>query len=529
MAATIELKYYNSFWLKKIKTITDVVNSSPTFSSQSGTTITISSSLNATQMNVGQKVVIEYGTNNRYVGHIVERVSGTEFVVNPEPTPAITSVTSFELGPIDDFTNIPKAYTGDVADDWYIEESRIRGGYNNTTVDFGVKAYAVDEVKQGETRVNAMIYSGIYNSRTGVNNTNQFSVGDNITKAVDPAYNSIQKLYAEDSNLIIFQEDKVSRALIDKDAIYSAEGGGTVTTANLVIGQIVPYAGEFGISTEPESFAVYGYRKYFADRKRNAVLRLSRDGIEEISRYGMTDFFRDELASLNGTIDSTTNRITGRVIGGYDIHTKKYELSIQPQGTFRETPSDPYKTLSFDESVKGWTSFYTYAPDFIASLGNAFYSFKNGQVYKHYDELGNRGEFYGVQNPASVKFVFNPNVSMSKTFKTVNYEGSSSWEAQITTDSDTTEKLLGIRPYQFSTSLQGIQNNFIASNIFIKKENKYFANILNAQPAKAGEVVFGNQISGLKGFVAEVTFSTPSSSEDKELFAVSTEYVQSSY
>jgi hypothetical protein len=527
MAATIELKYYNSFWLKKIKTITNVVNSSLTFVSQSGTTITINS-IGATQMNVGQKVVIEYGSN-RYVGHIVKRLSNTQFVVDPEPSPAITGTPTITLGPIDDFTNIPKAYTGDVAGDWYIEESRIRGGYNNTTVDFGVKAYAVDEVKQGETRVNAMIYSGVYNSRTGVNETNQFSVAKDITKAVDPAYNSIQKLYAEDSNLIIFQEDKVSRALIDKDAIYSAEGGGTVTTSILVIGQIVPYAGEFGISTEPESFAVYGYRKYFADRKRNAVLRLSRDGIEEISRYGMTDFFRDELASLNGTIDPYTNRITGRVIGGYDIHTKKYELSIQPQGTFRETPSDPYKTLSFDESTKGWTSFYTYAPDFIASLGNAFYSFKNGQVYKHYDELGNRGEFYGNQQPSTVTFVFNPNVSMSKTFKTVNYEGSASWEAQITTDSDTTKRLLGIRPYQFSTSLNEIQNNFIASNIFIKKENKYFANILNAQPARAGEVIFGNEISGLKGFVAEVTFSTPSSSQDKELFAVSTEYVQSSY
>jgi hypothetical protein len=280
MAATIELKYYNSFWLKKIKTITDVVNSSPTFSSQSGTTITISGTLNATQMNVGQKVIIEYGTN-RYVGHIVERIDSSNFVVDPEPAPVITGTPTVELGPIDDFTNIPKAYTGNVADDWYIEESRIRGGYNNTTVDFGVKAYAVDEVKQGETRVNAMIYSGIYNSRTGINETNQFSVAKDITKAVDPAYNSIQKLYAEDSNLIIFQEDKVSRALIDKDAIYSAEGGGTVTTSNLVIGQIVPYAGEFGISTEPESFAVYGYRKYFADRKRNAVLRLSRDGIDD--------------------------------------------------------------------------------------------------------------------------------------------------------------------------------------------------------------------------------------------------------
>ena len=533
MAATIELKYYNSFWLKKIKTITDVVNSSPTFSSQSGTTITISSSLPATEMNVGQKVVIEYGTSDRYVGHIVERVSGTEFVVDPEPTPAITGTPTITLGPIDDFTNIPKAYTGNVADDWYIEESRIRGGYNNTTVDFGVKAYAVDEVKQGETRVNAMIYSGVYNSRTGVNETNQFSVGKDITKAVDPAYNSIQKLYAEDGNLIIFQEDKVSRALIDKDAIYSAEGGGTVTTANLVVGQIVPYAGEFGISTEPESFAVYGYRKYFADRKRNAILRLSRDGIEEISRYGMTDFFRDELSSLSGSVNLVTNRITGRIVGGYDIHTKKYDISILQNGQFvggnTEDDRTTYKTLSFDESTKGWTSFYTYAPDFIASLGNSFYSFKRGKLYKHYDPLVNRGEFYGFARPASVTFIFNPNVSMSKTFKTVNYEGSTAWEAQITTDSDTTERLLGIRPYEFSTSLTEIQNNFIASNIFIKKENKYFANILNAQPAKAGEVVFGDQISGLKGFVAEVTFSTAAGKQDKELFAVSTEYVESSY
>ena len=29
--------------------------------------------------------------------------------------------------------------------DWYIEESRIRGGYNNTSMDIGVKAYIVEE------------------------------------------------------------------------------------------------------------------------------------------------------------------------------------------------------------------------------------------------------------------------------------------------------------------------------------------------------------------------------------------------
>ena len=101
-------------------------------------------------------------------------------------------------------------------DDWYIEESRIRGGYNNTSAGYGAKAYIVEEDAVNQNLFSSLIYSGVFNSRTGVNNTNQFSVGEDITRSVDPANGSIQKLYAEDTNLIIFQEDKVSRALIDK-------------------------------------------------------------------------------------------------------------------------------------------------------------------------------------------------------------------------------------------------------------------------------------------------------------------------
>ena len=134
---------------------------------------------------------------------------------------------------------------------------------------------------------------------------------------LDPVNGSIQKLYAEDTNLIIFQERKVSRALIDKDAIYSAEGSSITTTANVVIGQIVAYAGEYGISTNPQSFAVYGYQKYFTDRNRNAVLRLSMDGITEISNYGMIDFFRDKLSKVSST---------GKIVGAYDVYITKTTL-----------------------------------------------------------------------------------------------------------------------------------------------------------------------------------------------------------
>ena len=99
----------------------------------------------------------------------------------------------------------------------------------------------------------------------------QESDDNDITRTVDPAKGTIQLLYAEDTNLIIFQEYKVNRALIDKDAIYTAEGQPLTTSSNLVIGQVQSYAGEYGIATNPESFAVYGYRKYFTENNIKVI------------------------------------------------------------------------------------------------------------------------------------------------------------------------------------------------------------------------------------------------------------------
>ncbi len=302
--------------------------------------------------------------------------------------------------------------SADVDQDWYVEESRIRGGYNNTSTDYGVKAYIVEDNDDQSRLPNSLIYSGALNSRTGTNQTNQFSVAEEITRSVDPINGSIQKLYAEDTNLIIFQERKVNRALIDKDAIYSAEGSAITTTANLVIGQIIAYGGEFGISTNPESFAVYGYQKYFVDRNRNAVLRLSRDGITEISNYGMVDFFRDQ----SGLVSST-----GKIVGGYDIYNKSYNVSLQQA-------NGDYKTLSFDEAVNGWSSFYTYEPSFMFSSQGQFYSTNRLSAWKHYSNSVSRGNFYGINNKSKIKFVFNPNPTKVKTFKTINYEGTNGWE-----------------------------------------------------------------------------------------------------
>jgi hypothetical protein len=448
---------------------------------------------------------------------------------SPQPVPPYASLP----GGDSQSTPVIPLYASTPASDWYVEESRIRGGYNNLTVDFGVKAYLDDQDPLQQNRFNSLIYSGIFNSRTGVNNTNQFSIGEDITKSADPANGQIIKLYAEDTNLIIFQEDKVSRALIDKDAIYSAEGNAAITSSPLVIGQIIAYAGEYGISQDPFSFAVYGYRKYFTDKKRGCVLRLSADGITEISSYGMHDFFRDELANA-------TN-----IVGGWDAHNKNYVLSLQGSTTGPIPGTDPiqytgYKTAAFDESVLGWTSFFSYKPTHVTSLVSNFYTFYNNKIYQH--NLGNYGTFYGLTSNSDVTVVLNSNPSVVKNFKTLNYEGAMGWELQsmVASSGDITLPIANFTPPSTTNlnTLSALESNIFANN-FKRKENKFFANLINNSSATPGEILFGADSTGIKGFFSTVKFKLQWNTADsnninyytnkKELFSVSSDVVESSY
>ena len=411
---------------------------------------------------------------------------------------------------------------------WYIEEARIRGGYNNVQTGLSPRAFLVSENNAQETLSNSIIYSGIFNSRTGINQSNQFPSGEDITRTVDPSKGSIQKLYAENTNLTIFQERKVNRALIDKDAIYTQEGVPMQTTSNVVIGAIQPYAGEFGISTNPESFAVYGYRKYFTDANQGSVLRLSQDGITEISNYGMYDFFRDQLGVLS----------SGKAIGGYDIHNKCYTLSLQPASA-----SVPTQTLSFDESIKGWSSRYSYKPSNMFSVQNNFYStvtsaekqeiyastgVQIGDIFQHYSNNVNRANFYTTQYVSQIKSIFNVNPSVIKTFQTINYEGAPNWSMTSFVTNEDQANSIGV--FNMPLTLADMETSLL-KNEFKQKEDKYFADLVNTSAFTQGEVIFGKSISGVKGFFATVLLeaTNTATSGTNELFAISTNYKESSY
>ncbi len=155
--------------------------------------------------------------------------------------------------------------------------------------------------------------------------------------------------------------------------------------------------------------------------------------------------------------------------------------------------------------------------------------------------------FYGINYPSSVTFVFNDNPDLSKTFKTIEYEGFNGWRVDSFV-SDSTGKDTYINSLEFSSTIditsqvysydEGAYDasgqtypNTLSGNIFragfYRKENKYYANLLNTSPPTKYAVHFGEQMTGIKGFYAVVTMSTDSSTDlggEKQLFQVGTEY-----
>ena len=199
-----------------------------------------------------------------------------------------------------------------------VESNRIKDDFNMPFISNGARVSTTIEEPYPfeEKRKYGLIYSGLYNGSSGLNNLNQFIQAEKITKDLNPTYGSIQKLFTRRSDLIAFCEDRVVKILANKDALFNADGNANLVATENVLGQASPFVGEFGISKNPESFAKESYRAYFTDRSRGAVLRLSMDGITPISEAGMHDYFRDTIP------------LAGTLLGTYDDYKKQYNITL---------------------------------------------------------------------------------------------------------------------------------------------------------------------------------------------------------
>ena len=293
----------------------------------------------------------------------------------------------------------PKTYLYPVELGWHncysfgngLESDRIRDDFNAPTIDNGVKVSTTLDTYGEERRGSGMIWSGIYNSTSGVNELNEFNMAESITKDLNPSYGTLQALKTRDTNVVAFCEDKVFKILANKDSLYNADGSSNVTASNAVLGDAKAFVGDYGISSNPESLAVTPYAVYFTDAMRGAVLRLTNEGLVAVSDKGMKDYFADNLKSAVA------------IVGAFNDRKSEYDITIH-SGIDTTNSTKNVSTIPFNEDTNGWVSFRGYALEQGLSLNNTYYTFKGGELYEHGVDPGSaaRNNFYGIQYYSSV-------------------------------------------------------------------------------------------------------------------------------
>ena len=214
-----------------------------------------------------------------------------------------------------------------------IESYKIRDEIAGKELLLGNRVLTTNSEDFEETRRFAdLTYSGVYNGESNVNKLNEFNLGLLNFKPLENSYGSIYIIDGRETDILVLQEDKISYVLASKNIISDSTGGSIISSVPEVLGNQIARNEEYGISHNPESYAKWGYDKYFTDAKRGAVLKLrgssaGNEQLEVISEFGMRPWFRDLF------IDSFNTQ----KLGAFDPYMNEYVLSSNLIATPSET------------------------------------------------------------------------------------------------------------------------------------------------------------------------------------------------
>jgi len=117
------------------------------------------------------------------------------------------------------------------------------------------------------------------------------------------------------------------------------------------------------------------------------------------------------------------------------------------------------KTLSYKKDARGWTSFYSYEPEWIENLNDDYFTFKDGQIYIHHQDKESRNTFYGESSPSKIEVVANDGPSETKMFRAIKHEGNSGeWSVNVESE---------------------IDKGYVDASSFQKREEMYYSYIRN--------------------------------------------------
>ena len=349
-------------------------------------------------------------------------------------------------------------------------------------------------------------FSQSYIYGTNINNLNRF-YPENFEEA-DASFGDILRLKTRENFIRMFQRFKTAMIPIYRSIIVDNATSTQVSLSEKLLNKPNYYSGEYGIDKYGSSLVSTDYGDYFIDTLNKAIVRVSLDGITNISDtfnmsswvndnininsygYGCFNYENRNVIMLIGSIDQDTNAITNNIIA-YSEPAKKFH------SFYGFTKA---QAILF---INGFI--YSLYVDTTAQVNQGWH------VYKH-DNL-TRNNFFGEQQSSSVHTVFNGNVQVKKTYTAIEELANGLWTGFVSTG-PLTNQLTNLTSADFEKTVGVFTIN--------SKENKFNATIKRDTNSSGGKYL---GIS-MKGLYAQVEL-TNSLTTEQRLISVSLKYIPS--
>jgi hypothetical protein len=264
------------------------------------------------------------------------------------------------------------------------------------------------------------------------------------------------------------------------------------------------YSGEYGIDKYGSSLVSTDYGDYFIDTNNKAIVRVSLDGITNVSDTNNLSSW----ANNNITEDSYG-------FGCFNYENRNVIMSI---GAITESPRFPglflvlTNIVAYSESDKKFESFYGFTGAENIQFVNGFiFSGNQGQWYIH--DYTFRNNFFGEQQSSSITTVFNGGLQMKKSYTAIEELANGLWTGSVATG-PLTNQLTSLSTADF----QKVVGAFVINS----KENKFNATIKRDENSPGGKYLG----APMKGLYAQVAL-TNSLTTEQRLISVSLKYITS--
>lgn len=360
----------------------------------------------------------------------------------------------------------------------------------------------IDFVFTGLTRPNIVSNTGQLYRPSGLRFTDQIMFNTQINglnnnqglneKEFNVVYGRINKLQVVNNDILklIFGNSYQLSIYVSQGVIRQSQGNANLISVSEevagnshIIQRTLGTINAESVLTNDEA-DMFGY-----DENEGVVWVGSGNGLIQISDRGMKSIFKrysNERKALG--LPSETPAV-------YDLYHDEYIITF---GTITD-PNNPANsfagvTIAYNKQKNGWTSYYSFVPEYYGRVRDYVVSFKDGDLWVH-DRNQLSKNFYGTQYNRQLTYISNKDFPKVKDYKAVSVNG-------IGANSAPTIRILPFQGY-----LSGMLSS-LSTRFFQTLEGVQYAYF---QKDKLSPGFGGNQLQALangrnlKGQVIEVT------------------------